>query len=162
MKNEKGIQICNADFYWIFIDFMAGEAYQRTAYFFSNRRTHRKIFFRIIGTNSINNDRLSFSKKAGFQKFFRPCITRKITNIQAVIIPLMFILGGIFSNWSTYLNAPTQANLIFAFVLSVGMVEELFSEERFSHYAFRHLRVFTILFLWVQSFQVLCSDWYIL
>ncbi|MEZ5056277.1 MAG: CPBP family intramembrane glutamic endopeptidase [Saprospiraceae bacterium] len=70
---------------------------------------------------------LALVKKLDFRSFSGLVSPGKFTNIQAVIIPLMFILGGIFSNWSTYLNAPTyKLILFFAFVLSVGMVEELF------------------------------------
>jgi membrane protease YdiL (CAAX protease family) len=51
----------------------------------------------------------------------------KFSNIQAVFIPLLFILGGIFSNWNIYSNAqPYQLILFLGFVLSVGIVEELF------------------------------------
>lgn len=51
---------------------------------------------------------------------------RNHKNIQAVFIPLVFVIVGISANWNTYVN--TDLRILFLFALStmaVGIVEEL-------------------------------------
>jgi len=64
-------------------------------------------------------------KKLKFEKFTGLDSLRKYTNIQAIFIPLMFILMGLFSNWNTYYNSEIHTLLLFGLsVLAVGVVEE--------------------------------------
>ncbi|HMP14950.1 MAG TPA: CPBP family intramembrane metalloprotease [Saprospiraceae bacterium] len=66
---------------------------------------------------------------------------RKIKNIQAALIAIVFIIIGITSNWHKYFNSPNHLLLLFAIkTLSVGIVEELL---------FRG----TIFPLFIQSFE---------
>lgn len=66
-----------------------------------------------------------FIKKLKFEKFTGLDSLSKFTNIQAIFIPLMFILMGLFSNWKIYLNSEFHTLLLFGLsVLAVGVVEE--------------------------------------
>lgn len=50
----------------------------------------------------------------------------KIKNLQSLLIPFLFILMGLTSNWNTYIN--TELNILFLFIASVfivGFAEEL-------------------------------------
>lgn len=47
-------------------------------------------------------------------------------NTHAILIPLLFIIGGLYSNWLTYLNTNFQTIILFSIsVIAVGIVEEL-------------------------------------
>lgn len=64
-------------------------------------------------------------KKLKFKKFTALDFPSRYTNIQAIFIPLMFILMGLFSNWNTYYNSETPTLLLFGLsTLAVGVVEE--------------------------------------
>ncbi|MDA3781111.1 MAG: CPBP family intramembrane metalloprotease [Bacteroidales bacterium] len=52
--------------------------------------------------------------------------SRKIENLQSLLIPFLFILIGLTSNWNTYINV--DLNILFLFLASVfivGFAEEL-------------------------------------
>lgn len=64
-------------------------------------------------------------KKLGFEKFTGLESPSEYKNIQAVFIPLVFIIMGIFTNWNAYYNAEIHKFLLFGlYVLVVGVVEE--------------------------------------
>lgn len=50
---------------------------------------------------------------------------KNVKNIRAIIIPIIFIVLGVSSNWSTYSQAETKLVLLFAIsTMAVGFVEE--------------------------------------
>lgn len=70
---------------------------------------------------------LGLVKKLKFRSFTGLESPGKYTNIQAIFIPLSFILAGLFSNWDNYNGAQLHILILFAGnVLAVGIVEELF------------------------------------
>jgi len=65
--------------------------------------------------------KLNLRKYNGFEK------TTNSTNLQALIIPSLFIFMGIMSNWNTYLNTDTLLFILFiTSVFIIGFAEELF------------------------------------
>ncbi len=67
-----------------------------------------------------------FIKKLNLKEFTGFNSWKNYKNIQAIFIPLTFILMGLVSNWNTYSN--TASKMLILFVLStlvVGIVEEL-------------------------------------
>ncbi len=51
---------------------------------------------------------------------------KKFKNIQAIFIPLTFVLMGLVGNWNTYANTPSEMLILFFLSnLAVGILEEL-------------------------------------
>lgn len=64
-------------------------------------------------------------KRLGFEKFTGLNAINKFKNIHAIIIPMVFIFMGLFSNWTTFYNTQLFPLILFAVsVLAVGILEE--------------------------------------
>jgi len=66
-------------------------------------------------------------RKLNFIKFTSLDNPKNLSNIQSLIIPLVFISIGLLGSWGNYVNAGALKLLLFTLsVLSIGILEELF------------------------------------